>query len=175
MKPNVGEQSLHQVTNVYREFLKNFIIANKLLIDGPIFLHKNIHKAMWRLPDGKTCNQIHHIYGNWTPKCLLKKSFYRRKEKPHRKLAVTELQNPEILSLYESKFRTNLQAGPTAGQENRGLRQNDALLRLLFNLALEKVIKLPSLTAKETIYQKTLQTLEFSDYITLVDRSRKFV
>ena len=57
----------------------------------------------------------------------------------------------------------------------RGLQQGDALSCLLFSLALEKVIRSSSLTARVNIWQKTLQTLAFTDDISLVGKSRRFV
>ena len=42
-------------------------------------------------------------------------------------------------------------------------------------MALEKTIRTSGLTAREIIYQKTLQTLTFADNIALVGRSRGFV
>ncbi len=50
-----------------------------------------------------------------------------------------------------------------------------ALSCLLFSLAIEKAIRASDPTARETIYQKTMQTLEFADDIALVGRSRRYV
>ena len=63
-RPNVREQGLHEITSENGEFLTNFAVTNELLISGTFFQHKNIHKATWRSPDGKTCNQIGHILIN---------------------------------------------------------------------------------------------------------------
>ncbi|VDP54709.1 unnamed protein product [Schistosoma margrebowiei] len=43
------------------ERFANLYAFNKLVIDGTIFPHKRIHKAIWILPDHTTVNQIDHI------------------------------------------------------------------------------------------------------------------
>ena len=44
------------------ERLADFCLNNDLVIGGTIFPHKNIHKLTWRLPNGRSLNQIDHIY-----------------------------------------------------------------------------------------------------------------
>ena len=144
IKPNIGEQGLHEITSENGEFLTNFAVTNELLISGTFFQHENIHKATWRSPDGKTCNLIDYILIDLRHRsnlldarsyrganidsdhfqflskirCRLKKSFYQKKEKQLKKLAINELQNPDILSLFKSKLREKLLPDPT-NQDNK--------------------------------------------------------
>jgi sorting nexin-29 len=52
-----------------------------------------------------------------------------------------------------------------------GLRQGDALSCILFNLALEKVIRDSGIETRGTIYNKTVQILAYADDIVLVRRN----
>ena len=40
---------------------------NDLVIDGTLFMHRDIHKLTWTSPDGRTQSQIDHIIinGKW--------------------------------------------------------------------------------------------------------------
>jgi hypothetical protein len=46
------------------ERLINICLNNKLTIGGTIFQHRDIHKLMWKYPDGKTVNHIDHVMIN---------------------------------------------------------------------------------------------------------------
>ncbi|VDO51466.1 unnamed protein product [Schistosoma margrebowiei] len=48
------------------ERFANLCAFNKLVIGGPIFPHKRIHKTTWTSPDNTTQNQIDHICINKT-------------------------------------------------------------------------------------------------------------
>ncbi|PSN43357.1 hypothetical protein C0J52_15566 [Blattella germanica] len=56
-----GKFSLHEETNNNGERMVDFTQGWNLVVSGTWYPHKNIHKATWRLPDGKTFNQIDHI------------------------------------------------------------------------------------------------------------------
>ena len=43
------------------ELLTDFCDANKLIIGGSLFPHKECHKATWVSPDRRTQNQIDHV------------------------------------------------------------------------------------------------------------------
>jgi sorting nexin-29 len=51
------------------------------------------------------------------------------------------------------------------------LRQGDTLLCILFNLALEKMIRDSGIETKGTVYNKTIQILAYADDIVLVERN----
>jgi endonuclease/exonuclease/phosphatase family metal-dependent hydrolase len=52
---------LHEECNGNGYKLVEFAVATDMIIGGPIFTHKNIHKVTWRSPDRDTMNQIDHI------------------------------------------------------------------------------------------------------------------
>lgn len=56
-------------------------------------------------------------------------------------------------------------------QTRRGLRQGDALACLLFNLALEKVVRSSGIQTTGTIYNRLVQILGYADDIDIVARS----
>jgi hypothetical protein len=52
-----------------------------------------------------------------------------------------------------------------------GLRQDDSLACLLFNIALEKVIRDSGIQTRGTIFCKSMQILAFADDIDIIGRS----
>jgi sorting nexin-29 len=57
----------------------------------------------------------------------------------------------------------------------KGLRQGDSLSCLLFNLALEKVIKDSKLNTRGTIFLKSTQVLAYANDIDLIGRTKKCI
>jgi hypothetical protein len=55
-------------------------------------------------------------------------------------------------------------------QTNKGLRQGNALARLLFNVVLEKVMRDASTVNTGTIYNKSTQVLAYADDINIIGR-----
>jgi hypothetical protein len=47
--------------NVNGQLLVDFCTSHDLVINGPIFPHKNCHKLTWVSPDHKTENQIDYV------------------------------------------------------------------------------------------------------------------
>ena len=69
-KPTIGQESLHQDSNDNGVRLVNFITSKNLVLMSTMFPHRNIHKYTWTSTDGKTHNQIGHIFMGY------KKIFY---------------------------------------------------------------------------------------------------
>jgi hypothetical protein len=61
LKPTVGNESLHEISNDNGVRLVNFATSENLRVKSTMFSHSNIHKYTWTSPDGKTHNQIDHI------------------------------------------------------------------------------------------------------------------
>ena len=58
--------------------IRDFCSASGLAITGKIYSHKEIHKLTWRLPAGKTVNQIDHVMVNGcTRTSILEKTVIR--------------------------------------------------------------------------------------------------
>jgi hypothetical protein len=57
----------------------------------------------------------------------------------------------------------------------RGLRQGDTLACLLFNIALEKVVRDSGIERRGTIYHKSVQVLAYADDLDIIGRSERAV
>jgi hypothetical protein len=57
-KPTIGNESLHEISNDkgVRVVLINFTTSKNLIVKSMMFPQRNIHKATWTSPDGKTHN-----------------------------------------------------------------------------------------------------------------------
>jgi hypothetical protein len=67
LKLAIGNDSLHQDSNVNGVKIVNFATSINLDVKNTIFPHRNIHKYTWTSAGGKTQNQIDHmlIHKSW--------------------------------------------------------------------------------------------------------------
>jgi hypothetical protein len=61
-KPTIGNDSLHAISNDNEVREVNFATTKNLTVKSTMFPHPNIHKVIWTSPDGRTHNQIDHIF-----------------------------------------------------------------------------------------------------------------
>jgi hypothetical protein len=61
LKPTIGNESLHEMSNDNGIRVVNFATSKNLTVRSTMFPHCNIHKFTWTFSDGKTHNQIDHI------------------------------------------------------------------------------------------------------------------
>ena len=57
----IGRHSIHLNTNNNGQRLVDFAAAKNMVVSSTCFPHKEVHKQIWRSPDGKTNNQNDHI------------------------------------------------------------------------------------------------------------------
>ena len=57
----IGRHSLHNTTNENGMLLIDFAASKNMIISSTCFPHRDIHKATWLSPDGRTANQIDHV------------------------------------------------------------------------------------------------------------------
>jgi hypothetical protein len=65
LKPTIGNESLHEISNDNEVGLVNFATSKNLRVKSTMFPHRNIQKYTWKFPDGKTHNQNDHILVDW--------------------------------------------------------------------------------------------------------------
>ncbi|XP_025423466.1 craniofacial development protein 2-like [Sipha flava] len=63
-KPIIGGHSLHQLSNDNGCRLIDLATGRNLRVKSTMFPHKNIHKGIWRSPDGRHVDQIDHVLVN---------------------------------------------------------------------------------------------------------------
>ena len=61
-KPRIGNDRVHQDSNDNVVRRVNFATSKNVVTQSTMFLHQNIHKHTWTSADGKTHNQIDHIF-----------------------------------------------------------------------------------------------------------------
>jgi endonuclease/exonuclease/phosphatase family metal-dependent hydrolase len=61
-KPTIGNESSHEISNDNGVRVVNFATSKNLVVKSSMFSHRSIHKYTWTSPDGKTHNQIDHIF-----------------------------------------------------------------------------------------------------------------
>jgi hypothetical protein len=61
LKPKIGNESLHEISNDNGARLLHFSTFKNLSVKSTMFPYLNIHKYTWTSPDGKTHNQIDHF------------------------------------------------------------------------------------------------------------------
>jgi hypothetical protein len=54
IKPTIGNESLHEISNDNALKLVNFTTSKNLRVKSTMFPHRNIHNNIWTSPDGKT-------------------------------------------------------------------------------------------------------------------------
>ena len=57
-KPTIGNDGLHEDSNINGVRIVTFYTSKNLVVKGTMFPNRNIHKYTWTSPDGKTHNQI---------------------------------------------------------------------------------------------------------------------
>ena len=60
-KPTIGNESLHQDSNLNEFRIVNSATSKSLVVKSTMFPHRNIHKYIWTCPDGQSHNQIDHV------------------------------------------------------------------------------------------------------------------
>ena len=60
-RPTIGKYSLHETSNDNGTRLIDFAASRNMVLSSTYFEHKNIHKATWVSPDGRTKKQIDHV------------------------------------------------------------------------------------------------------------------
>jgi hypothetical protein len=61
-KPTIGNESSREISNDNVVKVVNFATSKNLVVKSTMFPHCSIHKYTWTSSDGKTHNQIDHVY-----------------------------------------------------------------------------------------------------------------
>ena len=78
------------------------------------------------------------------------------------------------LTLTDTKMRVKIQGDLSEPVDiENGVRQGDALACLLFNIALEKIIRDSKINTRSTIFSKSVQIIAYADDIDIIARTQK--
>lgn len=153
-RPAIGKYSLHETSNDNGTRVIDFAASRNMVVSSTYFEHKNIHKATWVSPDGRTKNQIDHVLidGRHSSNVLDVKSCrgpnvdsdhylvkvvvraristQHNRQPALEKWDVEKLQNEDIKQRYVEKLEANIIAG--MGSEQRNV--NDAWNQIKHNV-----------------------------------------
>ncbi|KAL4142514.1 hypothetical protein QTP88_004958 [Uroleucon formosanum] len=183
-RPTICKESLHEYSNDNGTRLINMAMSKKLVISSTYFPRKDIHKHTWVSPNELTKNQIDHVMISKkhmsyisnvksyrgadadTDHYLIIANFRIRPSSKWKRSSKTNNSkfNVEILRLGMSeKFEVK-----------SGLRQGDALSPMLFNIALEWVVRTANETRKMEVGE--IETiLAYADDVVILGNSRNEV
>jgi hypothetical protein len=143
LTPVTGMNSLHKESNDNGMILISYAASIYMVIGSTLFPHKNIYKASWKLPDGRTTNQIDHVltdrshksclqdvrsYGGANIDFLIIAKIWSRINKQYitprttgRKIYdIKKLNDPEVVTKYMNSLKSQIEINKNALELDNG-------------------------------------------------------